>query len=279
MQFYQPIVFKILMKYLFLSFLFLSIVFMKFADGQTVKTLKSFKVKEAKQGVAVDDKYFYVINNSSITKHDKKTGELISRYDGSTKGLKHLNSGKVYKGKLYCAHSNFPEIPMVSSIEIFDTKTMQHVGSRSLGISTHGSLNWLDRKGGHWYMGFAHYSRENPEAKDNRWTTIVQYDDKWQQEEAWVFPKHIIEAFGTFSNSGAVVGNDDYFYCTGHDEEELYVLKKPTLGYTLEYVRTIKVPIQGQGIAVEGLTKDKSTFWGIRRSENSVVALEVDQTE
>jgi ribose 5-phosphate isomerase B len=42
------------------------------------------------------------------------------------------NAGTVRDGSLYCAHSNFPRVPMASSVEIFDTGTMKHVGTHSL---------------------------------------------------------------------------------------------------------------------------------------------------
>ena len=53
-------------------------------------------------------------------------------------------------GKLYAAHSNYPEWPMTSSLEILDAETMEHVGSHSFGIQW-GSLTWVDWHDGHWW--------------------------------------------------------------------------------------------------------------------------------
>jgi hypothetical protein len=34
---------------------------------------------------------------------------------------------------LHCAHSNDPGVPTVSSIEMWDAKTLRHTGSHSFG--------------------------------------------------------------------------------------------------------------------------------------------------
>ncbi|MFG1816165.1 hypothetical protein ACGFIF_20545 [Kribbella sp. NPDC049174] len=76
---------------------------------------------------------------------------------GDTDGpFKHLDSGVVVGSKLYAVHSNYPEWPMESSIEVFDTRTMRHVDTYSFGIYR-GSLTWLDRHDGAWWAGFANY--------------------------------------------------------------------------------------------------------------------------
>ena len=70
----------------------------------------------------------------------------------------HLDSAMVMDGKIYAAHSNYPEWPMTSSLEIFDAETMEHVGTHSFGIQW-GSLTWVDWHDGHWWMTFANYDR------------------------------------------------------------------------------------------------------------------------
>lgn len=248
--------------------------------GQLAAEPTVFHVQQAQQAVAVDDAYFYVINNKTITKHDKKSGEFVSLFDGTSLGLHHMNSGMVYDGKLYCAHSNFPKLPMTSSIEIFDTETMEHESSYSLGISVHGSLTWIDydKDSGYWYMSFAHYvdERLRSDERDNRWTTVVQYDGHWNSRQSWVFPEHLIEAFKKHSNSGGAIGPQGYFYCTGHDDGELYVLGIPKSGYTLKHIATVPAPIHGQGVAIDRSINDRLVFYGIRRSENAVVSFDVD---
>jgi hypothetical protein len=244
--------------------------------SQTLSPLKQFDVKEAKQAVAVDAQYFYVINNSTITKHAKTDGKLVATWDGTKEGIVHLNSGVVIKGRLYCANSNYPEIPMTSSVEIFDIKTLMHVDTHSFGIAQHGSLTWLDQKDGHWFIGFAHYAgKESSEGRDVRWTSLVKYDMEWRQVEAWVFPKNLVDLFTPKSNSGGAWGADDLLYCTGHDRGEVYVLKLPQSGYTLSHVHTLPAPIEGQGIAMDRSVAGKTLLYGIQRSKHTVTVSEI----
>jgi hypothetical protein len=240
-------------------------------------TSREFQVEEAKQAVAVDATHFYVINNSTIRKYTKAEGTLVGTWDGTKQGIVHLNSGVVIKGKLYCANSNFPDQPMTSSVEIFDARTLQHTDTHSFGIAQHGSLTWLDQKDGYWYVGFAEYSGRNASAgRDGRWTSLVRYDRDWRQLEAWVYPQNLLERFAPMSNSGGSWGRDGLLYISGHDYPEVYVLKLPASGYTLEYLRTLPVPIAGQGIALDRTVKNKPVLWGINRAKHTVIRTELD---
>jgi hypothetical protein len=250
-------------------------------NGQTgnerIKEIKSYSVDEAKQAVAVDRDYFYVINNSTISKHNKVSGDIVAKWDGSDTGLKHLNSGVVIRGKIYCANSNYPESPMASSIEIFDAGTLRHVGNHSFGILK-GSATWIDKLDGYWYEGFAHYSvTGSSEGKDSRWTTVVKFDRGWHETESWIFPGNIIKLFTPMSNSGATFGKDGKLYCTGHDEPEIYVMEIPESGFTLNHVETIITPAHGQGIAIDRSVTDRTIIYGIRRDKNLVIAFEIKQ--
>ena len=243
--------------------------------GQTATTIQQFPVKEGKQAVAVDKHYFYVINNSTITKHRKATGEQIAAWDGTKDSVKHLNSGVVIKGKLYCANSNYPQSPMAGSIEIFDVATMRHIGNHSFGIG-YGSVTWIDEHDGHWWVAFAHYTgRGSTEGKDNRWSCLVKFTKTWQMVESWIYPPNIIEKFGTKSNSGGVWGRDGLLYITGHDDPEIYVLQVPAIGYTLKYIKIIQVPVYGQGIAWDKSIRGSTVFYGLSRKENNIVAFEM----
>ncbi|MCF2499263.1 hypothetical protein [Dyadobacter chenhuakuii] len=266
----------ILRSALFWLWLSASSLFSSFCFSQSVTEIRSLQVTEAKQAVAVDADHFYVINNSTITKHAKSDGKQVAVWDGSKEGIKHLNSGVVIKGKMYCANTNYPEVPMASSIEIFDVKSMQHIGNHSFGIAQHGSLTWIDQKDGFWWCGFAHYSeKEASEGRDTRWTAVVKYDPEWRQLESWIFPKHIIALFTPKSNSGGAWGADELLYCTGHDEQDLYVMRLPKSGFTLEHVRTLTAPMHGQGIAMDHWVKGKQIIYGINRAEKKVIAAEI----
>lgn len=233
------------------------------------RLLETYEVADAQQAVAVSEEHFYVINNHSITKHLKSDGSLVGQWDGSGSGLRHLNSGVVIGDTLYCSHSNFPDSPMASSIEMFDARTMHHVGNHSLGIMV-GSATWLVRGENSWYVAFAHYTGTgSSEGKGPEWTQLVRFDNKWRRREAWIFPKEVLTRMAPYSTSGGVWNNDGRLYVSGHDREEVYLLAFPKMGYTLEWIETIQVPIPGQGIAWDPTAEN--VLWGINRKEKRVI--------
>jgi hypothetical protein len=242
--------------------------------SQPVKALKRFQVPEAKQGVAVDADFFYVINDRSITKHQKSDGKQVAAWQDEEGQIQHLNSGVVIEGKLYCAHSNYPESPMASSIEIFQTTTLKHIGNHSLGILA-GSATWVDFWNDYWWVGFAHYSGKGAsEGKDNRWSVVVKFDKEWRQVESWLFPQPLLENFAPKSNSGGSWGTGNLLYCSGHDKAELYLLQLPDKGFTLQHVGTIPAAFPGQGFALDRTSKVPLVY-GINRSEKQVVVFSI----
>ena len=224
------------------------------------------------QGVAVDDSFFYVISNTSVYKYKKGEGNMVAFFDGKKEGiLKHLNGGIVLKGKLYCAHSNFPASPMASSIEIFDTKTMQHIGGHSFGLFS-GSATWIDEKDGYWWVAFANYNgKHSSEGRDNRWTELVKFTKKWEKVSSWIYPTNVLDAFAPYSNSGGAWNRNDELYVTGHDRKELYALKIPKFGFTLEYIRTIPIINNGQGIVLDRSVKIGEVLYAVSREGNSII--------
>jgi hypothetical protein len=243
--------------------------------GQKVfEEIARFDSPEAFQAVGVDESYFYAINNHAISKYEKKTGKLAGEWKGPKGGpVIHLDSGVVVDGKLYCAHSNYPQSPMVSSVEIWDTKTMKHIGTHSFGIHW-GSLTWIDRYNGSWWTVFANYNQVFGASQmaygNNRWTTMVKFDDNWQWQEAWVLPEKLIPKFEVMSNSGGSWGPDGLLYLSGHDPAEVYVMKLPEAGSVLQWIDTIPLNIAGQGIAWD--RSEPGTIYGIIRSKLQVTA-------
>jgi hypothetical protein len=182
----------------------------------------------------------------------------------------------VVEGRLYCAHSNYPRIPMTSSVEIFDTETLEHVDSHSFGVIG-GSLTWVDRHDGHWWIGLAQYTGSKAEpGRDPGWTQVVQLDEQWRRLQGWVFPPEVVERFRPMSNSGASWGPDSLLYCTGHDNHEVYALRLPKLGSTLELVTIIPVASFGQGIAFDRTPGAGRDLWGILKARREVTLTRVD---
>ena len=243
-------------------------------DNQA-RIIQSYTVPESRQGVAVDAAHFYVINNHSITKHEKSDGRLVDSWEDKDSLIHHLNSGIVIDGMLYTIHSNYPESPMASSIEIFDPRTLEHIGNHSFGI-LNGSATWMAEYKGYWYVAFAHYSGTASEpGKTNAWTRLVRFDKEWRQLESWIYPAALVKKFKSMSNSGGVILPDGRIICTGHDYYELYVLAFPTKGYSLIWTGTIPVGSFGQGIAYEK-KGDAELIYGIIKKEGRVVVSRID---
>jgi hypothetical protein len=243
------------------------------AQQRVCEETARFDAPEAHQGVAVDENYFYPVTNRAIGKYDKKTGKLVDRWEGPKDGpITHLDSGAVVDGKLYCAHANWHDWPMVSSVEIWDPKTMGHIGTHSFGIML-GSCTWIDRYDGHWWGVFANYSRvfgrDQRPYGNSYWTTLVKFNDNWQRLEAWIFPEEVIKRALPMSISGGSWGPDGLLYCTGHDNPELYSLKLPKAGSILELVEIVPINNHGQGIAWD--RSDPGVIYAISRPDKQVV--------
>jgi hypothetical protein len=237
------------------------------------QTVKTFKTIEAKQGVAVDKDYFYTVNSTGIGKYSKKTGALILNQKDTTGKIIHLDGGVVIKDKLYCAHSNYPGIPMRSTIEIFSAKDLSHIGSHNFG-SNYGSCTWADFFDNSWWTCFAHYDQFRKDTgKGTESTLFVKFDKDWKEKESWTFPPNVISEIRPMSASGGSWGPDGNLYITGHDSAEVYVLKLPESGSVLEYIKTVKIDSRGQGIAWDRSAENR--IYGIIRKDNSVVVSEL----
>lgn len=226
---------------------------------------------EANQAVAADENALYAIANHSIGKYDKQSGRRLAGWECEAgKPMIHLDSGVVHGGVLYCAHSNYPGLPMVSSIEMWDAATLRHTGSHSFGIFA-GSATWIDMNLGYRYVTFAHYHNAADEpGKDSRFTSLIQFTSDWQQRQAWVYPAEVVSRLGDYSISGGVFTPDGKLYCTGHDNPEIYVLGFPTGGGSALVLEEIfPIPMKGQGIALDPSAPE--LLYGIDRGKREVV--------
>ena len=224
--------------------------------GWKYEELRRFKAPEAGQGVAVDREFFYAINNHAIGKYRKETGERVAQWEGGADGeFIHINAGIIYEGRLYGIHSNYPGVPMLSSLEIFDRATLKHIGSHSFGRMD-GSFTWLARSdgsnqlpAGKWIACFVHYGNKGAEpSRDSSWTQIIAFDDEWRRTGGWALPPDLIARFGGrgYSASGGAFGPGGHLYLTGHDNAELYVVMFPKAGSVMKWIATIPIPAEGQ---------------------------------
>ncbi len=232
-----------------------------------------FPATEARQGVAVGTDRFYAVDNSRIAAYDKKSGKTLAAWTGDPAQFPHLNSCSVVARDLVCASSNYPAVPMSSSVEIFDADTLRHKASHSLGPGI-GSLTWIVRHQNRWWAGFANYDGKGGMAgQDHRATTLVRFDDGFRRTSAWLFPPSVLAAFAPYSNSGGDWGRDGLLYVTGHDRREIYVLTLPKAGSTLVHLATVQVSTAGQAIAFDPARA--GLLWSIDRQRREVVATQM----
>jgi hypothetical protein len=233
-----------------------------------LEQIREFEIPEAYQGVGVDDRYFYAIHNRIIARYDKKTGQPAGKWEGPKEGpILHLDSALILDGRIYAAHSNYPEWPMTSSLEVWDAATLRHLKNHSFGINW-GSLTWADFYDGHWWMTFANY--DVPYGPDKtpyghkKATQMIKFTADFKFVEAWVLPRILLDKFEAMSNSGGSWGPDGHLYLTGHDPAEVYKMRLPKAGSVLELVEIIPANIRGQGIAWD--RSERGVLYGIVRA-------------
>jgi hypothetical protein len=235
---------------------------------QALETQRTFITNEARQGIAVGREHFYAVNSASLGKFDKQTGNFISAWKDSTKRIIHFDGAVVVDDTLYCAHSNYPGIPMTSSVEVFSAD-LRHLYSHSFGIK-YGSCTWADFYNGSWWVCFGNYDQfEKQTGMNTTWTVLVRFDKHWNETGSWTFPGSVLSEFRPMSCSGGSWGPDGNLYVTGHDSSKVYLLQLPEMGSVLEHIKSLEAAIEGQGIAWDRF--DRNKLWGIIRRENKVV--------
>lgn len=247
----------------------------------TGRIMETFETFDGRQGVAVDRRHFYAVNNFRITQHSREDGTPRVQWDGRSDidgPLVHLDSGVIHDGRLYAAHSNYPHWPMTSSVEIWNAETLEHVDSISFGIAS-GSLTWVDRHDGYWWGAFGNYDKiQNGQIHpygETRRTQVVQMDDAFEVIRRWTYPPGLLERMRPMSNSGGSWGPDGLLYITGHDHPEIYVVERPSSGSMLEWIATVEVEgLNGQGIAWDRST-DQRVLWGILKQKRHVHRMEI----
>jgi hypothetical protein len=238
-------------------------------NGKFLQVIRRYPTPEATQAVAVDSEFLYAIGNAVIAKYDKRTGRRVATWEGKPKGsVQHLNSGIVVSGELYCAHSNYPETPMISSLEVFDTTRMSHVRSLPLPAGF-GSATWVEQLDGAWLVVFANYAgRGGVPGKGPETTTLVRFDRNWRPLDTWSFPAAVVARWDGMSSSGGVRIDERRFYTTGHHAPELYVLDLPEAGSALVLREIVTTESEGQGIAVD---RDGGLLYSIQRRTREVL--------
>ena len=181
-----------------LCLLLSAVLLSSMCHAQAYRTVRTFPCgNTATQGIAVDDNYFYGISNAQITKYTKTGDSLATWREKDPQLIRHFDGGIIVDGLLYCSHSNFPEVPMASSIEVFDPVRMEHVKTVSLGIE-YGSCTWVVPGDGCWYVCFAHYDRNGEKAGD---TVYYTNDPKRQAASVAMYTKQGLDVAVNYKGS------------------------------------------------------------------------------
>ena len=230
-------------------------------EGQTpmrgwVKT-GALSAPEAHQAAAASERFVFAIANRVVAKYDRATGKRIAQSRGEAE---HLNSGFLWQGKLYCAHSNYPKMPEHSDIKVLDPESMELTTLKGFGASE-GSLTWAVWHDDRWWCTFAFYGAQNAR------TYLVEFDEQWREQRRWRYPPEVVERLGRASVSGGI-WRDGMILATGHDAQEIYCLRVPVEGSVLEYVDTVPAPFTGQGIADDPAT---GGLVGIDRKNRKII--------
>lgn len=236
---------------------FLLLIAAAAAEPKQVIPQSTLAAPEATQAAAADDRFVYAIASAKIAQYDRASGE---RKAISTGTATHLNSGFVWEGRVYCAHSNYPSKPEHSEIKVLDPATMQLSTCKDFGASE-GSLTWVVREGDEWWCTFAYYGADNVR------TRLMRFAADWKETGSWVYPQEVVKELGQYSISGGIWKNGDLL-ATGHDHRVIYRLGLPTKGSTLVLKQVLPSPFPGQGIATDPMT---GGLLGIDRKKQQIV--------
>ncbi len=225
--------------------------------AQSWKPTQVIAAPEAHQAAAADEQFVYAITNTQIARYDRATGQRLAL---STGAALHLNSGFFDAGRLYCAHSNYPQTPERSEIKVLQLETMELSTFHDFG-NFGGSLTWAVLHNKHWWCNFARYGDRNSE------TFLVEFDAEWNELHRWTYPAALIRQLGRNSLSGGLWSGQDLLV-TGHDDSILFRLRLPKSGPVLELVGSEAAPFTGQGIAIDPQT---GGLLGINRAKKQIV--------
>jgi hypothetical protein len=220
---------------------------------------------EATQAAAADEHFLYAVSSTTIAKYDRLTFQRVAE---SAPKAHHLNSAYFHEGRLYCAHSNYPELPEKSELMSLDVATMHLSLAHDFG-NYGGSLTWAVRHDGHWWANFARYDQNVAE------TFLAEFDNQWHELRRFTYPRELLSQLGAkYSLSGGLF-RGDVLLVSGHNDPIIFRLRVPRNGAIMEMVDAQVVPFYGQGFAVDPVTK--GLIGVIRRDHHIVLAGEPQQ--
>jgi hypothetical protein len=227
-------------------------------------------IKEARQGITVDDLYFYAISDRHVGKYERKSGKkvLSRKYDDN---IKHLNGGFIDGDNLVCTHNpkginsivtiNKHNLEIINRYDLTNTKLTNNINSTFID-GTNSYLTWISRYNSKTYGVIAFYK----EHVDN--TIFCEFDEKFNIINSWKFPKKVLSRLKPWSVSGGFVKNG-YIYASGHDKGEIYILHIKDDKNILELLEIIDVKSSGQGVSYHN-----NNLFVIHRKKKQVIEYE-----
>jgi hypothetical protein len=210
------------------------------------------KSEHATQAAAATDKHVFAVSSTAVALYDRATGKLLAVSEGKAE---HLNSAFVWKGKVYCAHSNYPKKPETSEVRVYDPESNKLTVFHDFKDPP-GSLVWSVHDAQNWWCCFAHYQ------DDNAKTVLIKMTDEFKEVQRWTFPKKVVDDWDKMSASGGIwevpsakpEGSGDTLLVSHHHYKVLYRMKVPKDAKELELVEALECPFPGQGIAADPKT-------------------------
>lgn len=229
--------------------------------GRGWESSSTLRSEFAHQAAAADGTSVYAVSSTHVARYDRITGKLEGAVTSA--GTKHLNSAFVWKGKVYCAHSNYPAKPETSDIRVYDPSA-DKLAVHHAFEKPPGSLVWCVREPADkfWWCCFAHYGADNTK------TLLAKMDDRFRELDRWTFPKAVIDDWDAMSASGGLWDGESLLV-SHHHFKVLYRLKLPKGGGELEFVEALSSPFPGQGIAVD--TKVPGGLVSIDRDSKAII--------
>lgn len=177
------------------------------------------------KSIAMNDEYYYEINDMKITKYSKMTNMLLKSVNmyGEPR-VKHLNSGIVIGKYIYVC--NNPD--EYNTIEVFDLD-MNHKYFIDV-VGNTGSLQAIEYYQGRWWGCFVH------DGKDAKNTILVEFyaprvdatesnKVKWTIRNRYFFPKCVYDKLGSGSINGFVFGPNGLLYASMNNSDDIYVMR------------------------------------------------------
>lgn len=251
---------------------------------ETQDVVGTYKNIQANQSVAVNNDFIFVINKTSIVKHNKASGELIKTF--STIGherMKQLNNGIVLGRLLYVCNYYDGN----NTIEVLDLDLEHKYYIEVKGNS--GELKAIDYFQGRWWALFGHdgdktsqtiiaelygpYGPAKIQASEQRqknifFNRVKGAPARWNIRNRWHFPTDVYKHISPRTFAGFSFGPDHLVYVAGYGSEVIYVLEMDYHMNVLMLQKMIETELNGGGVVWD---RKNEVMYGVNKERGEVV--------